>query len=60
VHASQWGSLSRLVAAVGSGLVPHGIAIDECTTVRDGGDVTGAGRVWRVSPAPDGVIVSRA
>jgi cyanophycinase len=59
VHASQWGNLSRLVAAVGSGLVPHGIAIDECTTVGKGGDVSGAGRVWRVSPAPDGVVVSR-
>jgi cyanophycinase len=60
VHASQWGNLSRLAAAVGSGLVPHGIAIDECTTLGPGGHVSGAGRVWRVSPAPDGVVVSRS
>ncbi len=60
VHASQWGNLSRLIAAVEAGLVPHGTAIDECTTVGPGGHVIGAGRAWRVSPAPDGVVVSRA
>ena len=60
VHASQWGNLSRLVAAVEAGLVPHGLAIDECTTLGPGGTVTGAGRAWRVSRAPDGVVVSRS
>ena len=60
VHASQWGNLSRLVAAVEAGLVPHGVAIDECTTLGPGGTVAGAGRAWRVSPAPDGVVVSRS
>ncbi|WP_036225249.1 Type 1 glutamine amidotransferase-like domain-containing protein [Marmoricola sp. URHB0036] len=60
VHASQWGNLSRLVAAVEAGLVPHGVAIDECTTLGPGGSVAGAGRAWRVSPAPDGVVVSRS
>jgi cyanophycinase len=59
VHASQWGNLSRLAAAVGAGLVPHGVAIDECTTLGPGDAVTGAGRVWWVSPAPDGVVVTR-
>ena len=59
VHASQWGNLSRLVGAVGAGLVPHGVAIDECTTLGPGGQVVGTGRAWRVSPAPDGVVVSR-
>ncbi len=59
VHASQWGNLSRLVAAVEAGLVPHGVAIDECTTVGPGRSVVGAGRQWHVSPAPDGVVVSR-
>jgi cyanophycinase len=59
VHATQWGNLSRLVAAVEAGLVPHGVAIDECTTVGPGGAVVGAGRALRVSPAPDGVVVSR-
>jgi cyanophycinase len=60
VHATQWGNLTRLVAAVETGLVPHGVAIDECTTLGPGGTVLGAGRAWRVSPAPDGVVVSRA
>ncbi len=59
VHAAQWGTLSRVTAAVEAGLVPHGLAIDECTTLGPGGMVTGAGRVWRISPAPDGVVVSR-
>ena len=60
VHASQWGNLSRLVAAVEAGLVPHGVAIDECTTLDPRGSVAGAGRAWRVRPAPDGVVVSRS
>src|SRR3954452_18770481 len=59
VHATQWGNLARLVAAVEAGLVPHGVAIDECTTVGPGGTVVGAGRAWKVSPAPDGVVLSR-
>jgi len=58
VHAVQWGNLSRLVAAVEAGAVAHGLAIDECTCLAPGGVVTGAGRAWRVSPAPDGVVVS--
>jgi cyanophycinase len=60
VHATQWGNLTRLVAAVEAGLVPHGVAIDECTTLGPGSVAVGAGRAWRVSPAPDGVVVSRA
>jgi cyanophycinase len=60
VHAAQWGNVSRLVAAVGSGLVPTGVALDECTTLLPDGDVAGAGRVWRVSREDDGVIVSRS
>jgi cyanophycinase len=59
VHASQWGNLSRLVAAVGAGLVSHGVAIDECTTLGPGGSVTGAGVAWRAGRAPDGVVISR-
>lgn len=59
VHASQWGNLSRLVAAVGAGLVSHGVAIDECTTLGPGGCVTGAGVAWRAGRAPDGVVISR-
>ncbi len=60
VHATQWGNLSRLIAAVEARLVPHGVAIDEFTTMGPGRTVVGAGRGWRVSPAPDGVVVSRS
>ena len=59
VHAAQWGNVSRLVAAVESGLVPAGVALDECTTLLPDGDVAGAGRVWRVSREGDGVVVTR-
>ncbi|MFC6354876.1 Type 1 glutamine amidotransferase-like domain-containing protein [Luethyella okanaganae] len=61
VHAAQWGSLSRLVAAVEAGLVDGGLAIDENTAliVGDSGlRVVGAGSVWRVIPAENGVLVS--
>jgi cyanophycinase len=61
VHAAQWGNLSRLVAAVEAGLVPAGIAIDECTTLLPSGAVAGAGRVWRVTSSPEGgAVVSRS
>jgi cyanophycinase len=60
VHAAQWGNVSRLVAAVESGIVAAGIALDECTTLLPDGDVAGAGRVWRVSRGPDGVVVTRS
>jgi cyanophycinase len=59
VHAAQWGNVSRLVAAVESGLVPGGIALDECTTLLPDGDVAGAGRLWRVSRDGERVVVSR-
>lgn len=48
VHAAQWGTLARLVAAVSHGRVPYGVAIDENTvlTVTDErGLVGGRGRV---------------
>lgn len=51
VHAAHWGNVSRLVAAVEAGLAPHGVAIDEATTLAPGGRVVGAGHVWRVTPA---------
>jgi cyanophycinase len=50
VHAAQWGNLSRLVAAVESGLLDGGVAIDEDTVlvVGQGGLVVGGrGNVWR-------------
>jgi len=61
VHAAQWGTLGRLLAAVDTQLVKGGVAIDECTTLRMDGPhrgVAGAGRVWQVWPAADGVGVT--
>jgi cyanophycinase len=65
VHAAQWGTLPRLVAAVGRGDVPYGVAVDENTllSVDDGeARVTGAGRVHVVRPDSkgDGGVVVRA
>jgi cyanophycinase len=60
-HAAQWGTLSRLIAAVEAGLVEGGLAIDEQTTLVVGeGDleVVGAGSVWRALPGESGVVVS--
>ncbi len=64
VHTAQWGTLSRLVAAVQAGRVPHGLALDECTTLEVAtGAVTGSGRVWTVRRGAEdtdgGVLVSR-
>ncbi|WP_408897765.1 hypothetical protein ACJ5H2_01335 [Nocardioides sp. R1-1] len=61
VHAAQWGTLPRAVAAVRSGLVPEARAVDEHTAlvVRDGAvAVVGAGSALRVRPADRGVLVS--
>ena len=60
VHAAQWGTLSRLVAATEAGLVDGGVAIDEGTAliVDDNGfGVRGTGSVWQVIDAPAGVLV---
>jgi len=60
VHAAQWGTLSRLVAATEAGLVDGGVAIDERTAlvVGDAGfAVLGQGSVWQVLDEPAGVIV---
>ncbi|WP_308799701.1 Type 1 glutamine amidotransferase-like domain-containing protein [Agromyces silvae] len=60
-HAAQWGTVSRLVAAVEAGLVEGGLAIDERTAlvVGEGGlGVAGDGSVWRVLPGETGVVVS--
>jgi cyanophycinase len=61
VHAAQWGTLSRLVAATEAGLIDGGLAIDESTALIVGVGalgVVGAGSVWRVSQADGGVLVS--
>lgn len=60
VHAAQWGTLSRLVAATEAGLVDGGVAIDEFTVLIVGdGDlrVEGSGSVWKVTAEPNGVLV---
>lgn len=60
VHAVQWGNLSRMIASVDAGLIDGGIAIDENTAlVLETGALkaVGAGTVWLVSRADDGVNV---
>jgi cyanophycinase len=61
VHATQWGTLTRLVHAVGAGLVDDGWAVDEGTVlVVDGGAVRveGLGSAYRVTARDGGVAVS--
>ncbi|PPF20319.1 MULTISPECIES: peptidase S51 [unclassified Rathayibacter] len=61
VHAAQWGTLGRLVAAVEAGLVDGGVALDESTVLIVGTGalrVGGAGSVWRVSGSDAGVVVA--
>jgi cyanophycinase len=52
VHATHWGTLTRLAHAVDAGLVDEGWAVDEGTAVvaRDGvARVTGLGSAYRVA-----------
>jgi len=61
VHAAQWGTLSRLVAATEAGLIDGGLAVDENTALIVGEGalrVVGSGSVWRVSQSENGVLVS--
>jgi cyanophycinase len=60
VHAAQWGTLGRLVAATEGGLVEGGVAIDEGTVLivnDDGLRISGAGNVWRVLEDAAGILV---
>lgn len=60
VHAAQWGTLARLLAATEAGLVDGGVAIDEDTAFvvgEQGLRVEGAGNVWSVRSTEDGVLV---
>lgn len=67
VHAAQWGTLSRLVAAVAEGAVPRGMAIDENTVVimdatSDSSapiSVRGIGQVWLVERSGETVRLRR-
>ncbi|MTD15743.1 hypothetical protein GIS00_17555 [Nakamurella sp. YIM 132087] len=56
VHAAQWGTLGRLVAAAAAGLVGSGVAIDENTALRPDGTVVGAGRVTLVRSDESGEV----
>ncbi|MFB2555820.1 peptidase S51 [Herbiconiux liangxiaofengii] len=63
VHAAQWGSVSRLIAATEAGLVDGGVAIDEHTALIVGEGplrVVGRGSVWKVTPDSGSVRVSTA
>ena len=52
VHATQWGTLTRLTHAVRAGLAPDGWAVDEGTALVCEGDdvrVVGTGVAYRVA-----------
>jgi len=58
VHASQWGTLSRLIHAVDTGAVERGCAIDENTLIRVEGNkssVLGVGHVYHVTRDGGGI-----
>ncbi|OAH51096.1 Type 1 glutamine amidotransferase-like domain-containing protein [Microbacterium oleivorans] len=64
VHAAQWGTVTRLTAAVAAGLVPVGYAVDEHTalvvTDTDGDPtVAGVGAAWHVAPDGRSAVVTR-
>ena len=61
VHAAQWGTLARLIAAVAAGLVDSGVAIDEDTLLAvgaGGAAVHGAGQVHWVRRGESAVLVT--
>ncbi|GHI05370.1 hypothetical protein AQI88_22970 [Streptomyces cellostaticus] len=63
VHAAQWGTLARLVAAVGRGSVPYGVAVDENTLLEvagEGARVAGRGRVHVVRPGGEAGVAVRS
>ncbi|MGB4780369.1 Type 1 glutamine amidotransferase-like domain-containing protein [Microbacterium sp.] len=60
VHAAQWGTVSRLTAAVCAGLTESGIAIDEHTSLHWHGNdaesspiVAGRGSAWSATVDPE-------
>ena len=61
VHAAQWGTLARLIAAVASGMVDSGVAIDEDTLLAvgiGGAAVHGGGQVHWVRRGENAVLVT--
>ena len=67
VHAAQWGTLSRLVAAVADGAAPRGVAIDEDTVVimdatsdsSAPSSIRGVGQAWLVEGSGEAVRLRR-
>ncbi|MFF4251406.1 hypothetical protein ACFY1L_09380 [Streptomyces sp. NPDC001663] len=64
VHAAQWGTLPRLIAAVTRKGLAHGVAVDENTVVEVAPDgrarVSGLGRAHSVRPSADGGVLLRS
>lgn len=66
VHAAQWGTLSRLIAAGAAGVVDTGVALDEGTAIvvrageaSDRASTAGEGAAWHVTrddAAPGGSV----
>jgi len=59
IHASQWGTLSRLLHAVDMGLVSDGWAIDEHTLLQvdaTGLRLNGSGQAYHLQRDPQGAI----
>jgi cyanophycinase len=62
-HCAQWGTLSRVIAAVAAGEARTGIGIDEDTMVAvaaDGATVVGPGHVWIVTSDTSGTTQVRS
>jgi cyanophycinase len=62
VHCAQWGTLSRISAAVAASRIGAAVAIDEDTMLglRGGvATVSGPGQVWTVTSAKTGAVVKR-
>ncbi|MCS5496695.1 peptidase S51 [Cnuibacter physcomitrellae] len=63
VHGTQWGTVTRLLAATEAGAVDGGVAIDEHTALIVGDGplaVVGRGSVWKATPDGGSVRVSTA
>ncbi len=60
VHAAQWGTISRGLAAVQEGLMAAVVALDEDTVLIDGELVEGAGQAWCIVAGLRGTVQVRA
>ncbi|HSK70227.1 MAG TPA: Type 1 glutamine amidotransferase-like domain-containing protein [Pyrinomonadaceae bacterium] len=61
VHASQWGTLSRLIHTIDAGFCEKGWAIDENTMLeisRNGVEIFGAGNAYRVKRQKDEITIN--